>query len=57
MHEHRFRELFGDEIAEAIAKEEARMESGARGIGSLYDRTKSQLQSGLISYQGAQDKL
>ena len=33
------------------------MESGARGIGSLYDRTKSQLQSGLISYQGAQDKL
>tara|TARA_R100001224_G_scaffold97290_2_gene67336 strand:+ start:180 stop:1106 length:927 start_codon:yes stop_codon:yes gene_type:complete len=45
------------ERAEAKAKEEARMESGARGIGSLYDRTKSQLQSGLISYQGAQDKL
>jgi len=45
------------EKAEAKAKEEARMESGARGIGSLYDRTKSQLQSGLISYQGAQDKL
>ena len=45
------------EKAAAKAKEEARMESGARGIGSLYDRTKSQLQSGLISYQGAQDKL
>ena len=45
------------EKAEAKAKEEARMESGARGIGSLYDRTKSQLESGLISYQGAQDKL
>ena len=45
------------EKAEAAAKELTRRKSGASGLGDLYDRTSSQLQSGLISFQGAQDKL
>ena len=45
------------EAAEAAAKDLTRRKSGASGLGDLYDRTSSQLQSGLISFQGAQDKL
>ena len=45
------------EKAEAKAKDLTRRKSGARGLTGLYDRTKSQLESGLISFQGAQDKL
>ena len=45
------------EAAESAAKELTRRKSGASGLGDLYDRTSSQLQSGLISFQGAQDKL
>ena len=45
------------EKAEAKAKDLTRRKSGASGLGDLYDRTSSQLQSGLISFQGAQDKL
>ena len=45
------------EKAEAAAKDLTRRKSGASGLGDLYDRTSSQLQSGLISFQGAQDKL
>jgi len=45
------------EKAEAKAKELTRRKSGAQGLTGLYDRTKSQLESGLISFQGAQDKL
>jgi len=45
------------EKAESAAKDLTRRKSGASGLGDLYDRTSSQLQSGLISFQGAQDKL
>ena len=45
------------EKADAAAKELTRRKSGASGLGDLYDRTSSQLQSGLISFQGAQQKL
>ena len=45
------------EKAEEKAKELTRRKSGAMGLTDLYDRTTSQLQSGLISFQGAQDKL
>ena len=45
------------EKAEEKAKDLTRRKSGAQGLTGLYDRTKSQLQSGLISFQGAQDKL
>ena len=45
------------EKAEAKAKDLTRRKSGAQGLTGLYDRTKSQLESGLISFQGAQDKL
>ena len=45
------------EKAEAKAKDITRRKSGAQGLTGLYDRTKSQLESGLLSFQGAQDKL
>ena len=45
------------EKAEEKAKDLTRRKSGAQGLTGLYDRTKSQLESGLISFQGAQDKL
>ena len=45
------------EKADAALKDLTRRKSGASGLGDLYDRTSSQLQSGLISFQGAQDKL
>ena len=45
------------EKADAALKELTRRKSGALGLTDLYDRTSSQLQSGLISFQGAQDKL
>ena len=41
----------------AAAKDLTRRKSGAKGLTDLYNRTSSQLQSGLISFQGAQDKL
>jgi|TARA_E500000305_G_scaffold90681_1_gene78131 hypothetical protein len=45
------------EKAETKAKDLTRRKSGAQGLTGLYDRTKSQLESGLLSFQGAQDKL
>ena len=45
------------EKADAALKDLTRRKSGASGLTDLYDRTSSQLQSGLISFQGAQDKL
>tara|TARA_Y100001937_G_scaffold94242_1_gene127792 strand:- start:2671 stop:3642 length:972 start_codon:yes stop_codon:yes gene_type:complete len=39
------------------AKERQRRQSGASGLTGLYDRTKSQLESGLLSYEGAQNQL
>jgi len=45
------------EKADEAARDLTRRQSGASGLGDLYDRTSSQLQSGLISFQGAQDKL
>ena len=45
------------EKAESAAKDLTRRKSGASGLTDLYDRTSSQLQSGLLSFQGAQDKL
>jgi len=45
------------EKADAALKDLTRRKSGAKGLTDLYDRTSSQLQSGLISFQGAQDKL
>ena len=45
------------EKAETKAKDLTRRKSGAQGLTGLYDRTKSQLESGLVSFQGAQDKL
>ena len=56
------RELALDERAQQEREDEARKElqrrkSGAKGLTDYYERTKSQLESGLISYQGAQDQL
>ena len=45
------------EREEAAAKDLTRRKSGAKGLTDLYNRTSSQLQSGLLSFQGAQDKL
>ena len=45
------------EKADAALKELTRRKSGASGLTDLYNRTSSQLQSGLLSFQGAQDKL
>jgi len=45
------------EKADAALKDLTRRKSGAKGLTDLYDRTASQLQSGLLSFQGAQDKL
>ena len=45
------------EKTETKAKDLTRRKSGAQGLTGLYDRTKSQLESGLLSFQGAQDKL
>ena len=55
--EDRLQEKADKEAAEAAAKDLTRRKSGASGLGDLYDRTSSQLLSGLISFQGAQDKL
>ena len=55
--EDRLQEQADKEKAEAKAKDLTRRKSGAQGLTGLYDRTKSQLESGLISFQGAQDKL
>jgi hypothetical protein len=56
------RELALDERAQQEREDEARKElqrrkAGAKGLTDYYERTKSQLESGLISYQGAQDQL
>jgi len=45
------------EKEERAAKELTKRKSGAKGLTDLYNRTSSQLQSGLLSFQGAQDKL
>ena len=45
------------EREEQAAKDLTRRKSGAKGLTDLYNRTSSQLQSGLLSFQGAQDKL
>jgi len=45
------------EREEAAAQDLTRRKSGAKGLTDLYNRTSSQLQSGLLSFQGAQDKL
>tara|TARA_R100000773_G_scaffold14846_2_gene13586 strand:+ start:354 stop:1379 length:1026 start_codon:yes stop_codon:yes gene_type:complete len=45
------------EKADSALKDLTRRKSGASGLTDLYNRTSSQLQSGLISFQGAQDKL
>ena len=45
------------EREDEAARELTRRKSGAKGLTDLYGRTKSQLESGLISFQGAQDKL
>ena len=55
--EDRLQEQADKEKAEAKAKDLTRRKSGAQGLTGLYDRTKSQLESGLISFTGAQDKL
>ena len=55
--EDRLQEQADKEKAEEKAKELTKRKSGAQGLTGLYDRTKSQLESGLISFQGAQDKL
>jgi len=55
--EDRLQEQADKEKAEAKAKELTKRKSGASGLTDLYGRTKSQLESGLISFQGAQDKL
>ena len=56
------RELKLDERAQTerenrAAQDLARRQSAASGLTDLYNRTSSQLQSGLISFQGAQDQL
>jgi len=45
------------EKADADARDLRRRQTGAKGLGDLYTRTKGQLESGLIGFQGAQDKL
>ena len=45
------------EREDEAARELTRRKSGAKGLTDLYGRTKSQLESGLLSFQGAQDKL
>ena len=45
------------EREEQAAKDLTRRKGGAKGLTDLYSRTSSQLQSGLLSFQGAQDKL
>ena len=39
------------------ARDLMRRQTGAKGLSGLYERTKGQLESGLIGFQGAQDKL
>ena len=55
--ETRLDERAQQEKADEAARETTRRKSGAKGLTDLYGRTKSQLESGLISFQGAQDKL
>jgi len=55
--EARLDERAAKEKAEAAAKDLTRRKSGAKGLTDLYNRTSSQLQSGLLSFQGARDKL
>ena len=55
--ETRLDERAQQEKADEAAKELTRRKSGAKGLTDLYGRTKSQLESGLLSFQGAQDKL
>ena len=45
------------EKADADARDLRRRQTGAKGLDDFYQRTKGQLESGLISFQGAQDKL
>ena len=45
------------EKAERDLKDLTKRKSGAKGLTDLYGSTKSQLESGLLSFQGAQDKL
>ena len=45
------------EREEQAAKDLTRRKGGAKGLTDLYSRTSSHLQSGLLSFQGAQDKL
>ena len=45
------------EKADADARDLRRRQTGAKGLGDLYTRTKGQLESGLIGFQGAQDQL
>ena len=56
------RETKLEERAQAEREAEAardlqRRQTGAKGLTGLYDRTKSQLESGLLSYEGAQNQL
>lgn len=55
--ETRLEERAQEEREKAAAQDLTRRKSGAKGLTDLYNRTSSQLQSGLISFQGAQDKL
>jgi len=55
--ETRLDERAQQEKADEAARELTRRKSGAKGLTDLYGRTKSQLESGLLSFQGAQDKL
>ena len=45
------------EKEDAAARDLTRRKSGAKGLTDLYGRTKGQLESGLVSFQGAQDRL
>ena len=45
------------EKADADARDLRRRQSGAKGLDDFYQRTKGQLESGLIGFQGAQDQL
>ena len=55
--ETRLDERAQEEREKAAAQDLTRRKSGAKGLTDLYNRTASQLQSGLLSFQGAQDKL
>ena len=55
--ETRLDERAQEEREKAAAQDLTRRKSGAKGLTDLYNRTSSQLQSGLLSFQGAQDKL